>query len=103
MGNNNYADTGYLRYSYWAPFIGAVNQGESLSADEALALLEYNLKEQVGDAGNIRQIIDQFNFVDDTFKYSGLNARLAETEIVPFLERCEELLPRYSCGIGIWA
>jgi hypothetical protein len=103
MSNNNYADSGHMRYSYWAPFIGAANQGESLSADEALALLEYNLREQAGDAGNVRQIIDQFNFVDDTFKYSGLNARLAETEIMPFLARCEELLPRYSRGIGIWA
>ncbi len=103
LENDNYIDTEGLRYSYWAPFIGATNQGEKLDATQALNLLDYNLREQTKDGSNTRLIIDQFNFVDDTFKYTGSNARLAESEIEPFLQACAELLPRYCKGYGIWA
>ena len=108
-GSLDWLDNDYLldqpgtRYSYWAPFIGAANEGEELTAQQALALLDYNLAEQT-DRGSRRQlIIDQFNFVDDTFKYAGHNARLAESQVAPFLAACAEHLPRYSIGYGIWA
>jgi hypothetical protein len=103
LENDNYTDTKDLRYSYWAPFIGAANQGEELDATQALNLLDYNLREQTHDGANTGLIIDQFNFVDDTFKYTGSNARLAESEVEPFLQACAELLPRYCKGYGIWA
>jgi hypothetical protein len=103
LGNDDYADSSHLRCSYWAPFIGAANAGEQLSAGQALELLEYSLQEQTRGGVNTWQLIDQFNFVDDTFKYSGQHARIAETEIPDFLSAAGDLLVRHSMGIGIWA
>jgi hypothetical protein len=103
LGNDHYADSDHLRCSYWAPFIGAANEGELLTAEQALGLLEYTLKEQTSDGGNSWQFIDQFNFVDDTFKYSGQHARIVEAEVPGFLSAASPLLKRYSMGIGIWA
>ena len=103
LQNDYFADSDILRYSYWAPFIGAANQGEQLTAEQALGLLEYNLKEQTREGINTRLIVDQFNFVDDTFKYSGSNARLAQAEIEPFLQGSAQLLRDHCTGYGIWA
>ena len=103
LGNDYMLESDNTRYSYWAPFIGAANQGEELNADEAIALLDYNLGEQTAAGANRKLIIDQFNFVDDTFKYTGQNARLSAAQVPDFLEQCAEHLPRYCSGFGIWA
>lgn len=103
LANDYLLDSSDTRYSYWAPFIGAANEGEQLSAEQALALLDYNLDEQTGQGRDRKLIIDQFNFVDDTFKYTGQNARLALDQIPTFLDQCAEHLPRYCQGYGIWA
>ncbi len=103
LSNDYLMDSGALRLSYWAPFIGARNEGEKLQADEALSLLEHSLQEQTAKGSNTRLLIDQFNFIDDTHKYTDTHARLLESEIPGFLEACAKLLPRYSEGYGLWA
>jgi len=103
LENDDFAETRHPRYSYWAPFIGAENVGEELTSAQALNLLERSLRETTRDGENTAQIIDQFNFVDDTFKYAGQHARIAASELPAFVDGAAPLLLRYSDGMGIWA
>jgi len=70
---------------YWAPFWGALNQGEQLTADRSLVLFETLLRETSRD-GERRLFLDQFNFVDNTPGYEH-NAVLRPEEIATFLHR----------------
>ncbi len=103
LSNDDMKDSGALRLSYWAPFIGARNEGEKLTAEEAISLLVHSLNEQTEGGQSTGLLIDQFNFIDDTHKYTDTHARLLESQIPAFLDACADLLPRYSVGYGLWA
>lgn len=86
---------------YWAPFWGALNQGEQLEASRSLALLEALLKE-TGRGGDRPLFIDQFNFVDNTPGHEH-NAVLKPDEIAGFLHQSVCLMKSHGVrGYGIW-
>lgn len=103
LSNDDYRDLGGLRYSYWAPFMGAENAGEKLDAAQAAHLLEYMLGEVTAGGANSEQVVDQFNFVDEAPKFKGIHAEIQPGEVAPFLQRAAPLLRKFSRGYGVWA
>jgi len=91
-----------LRGSYWGAYYGANNQGELLSADEALKNFEFMLNEVTDHGKNINHIVEQFNFADNTPGFVG-HAKIDEQQLPAFLEGAAELLKQKSRGYGLWA
>lgn len=91
-----------LRGSYWGAFHGARNEGEILTANEALQNFEYMLNEISDNGRNINHIVEQFNFVDNTPGFDTHHARIAEQELPAFLEGSAHLLKEKSRGYGLW-
>lgn len=90
------------RGTYWAPFWGANNNGELLSATQALKNFEYFLKVVTNQGANTNHVIEQFNFYDNT-PYFPNNANIKPDEIDDFLLGAAPLLKDYSQGFGVWA
>ena len=86
---------------YWAPFWGALNQGEQLPAGRSLELFEVLLKQS--REKSVRPLfIDQFNFVDNTPGHES-NAVLRPEEIASFLHRSVCLMKANDVvGYGLW-
>jgi hypothetical protein len=101
--NDNYADWPTTRYSYWAPFMGADNEGELLSSERSLELLRYMMGLVTAQGQNCDHIIDQFNFVDDTASYKDVHAQIEPAEVNKFLEGAAPVLKKFSAGYGVWA
>jgi hypothetical protein len=92
-----------LRGSYWGPSFGARNEGELLTAGQALRNFEYMLNE-VSDGGkNPNHVVEQFNFVDNTPEFVGINAEIDTAELPEFLQGAAALLNEKSRGYGLWA
>lgn len=91
-----------MRGSYWGAYYGANNQGELLSAQEALNHFEFMLDEVSDHGKNINHVVEQFNFVDNTPGFVG-HARIDDTELPAFLQGAAELLKEKSRGYGLWA
>jgi len=92
-----------LRGSYWGAYYGANNQGELLTADQALRHFEDMLNEVSDDGKNINHIVEQFNFADNTPGYAGRHAQIENDELSGFLKGAAELLKQKSRGYGLWA
>ncbi|WP_374604668.1 hypothetical protein [Arenimonas sp.] len=85
---------------YWAPFWGALNQGERLPAARSLQLLD-SMLERFGEAGR-PMFIDQFNFVDNTPGYDN-NAVIRPEETAAFLHAAVCTMARHDVlGYGLW-
>ena len=92
-----------MRGSYWGAYFGARNEGESLTAGEALRNFKHMLI-QVSDHGkNTNHVVEQFNFADNTPGHVGKHARINKDELPAFLQGAAELLKEYSKGYGLWA
>lgn len=86
---------------YWAPFWGALNQGEQLPAARSLALLDALLAEAHRKSGR-PLFIDQFNFVDNTVGH-GHHAVIRPGETAAFLHAAVCILKRREVlGYGVW-
>ncbi|MEH6590799.1 MAG: hypothetical protein V7746_11100 [Halioglobus sp.] len=103
LSNDNYADLSTSRYSYWAPFMGAANEGEVLDVTAAAGLLAYMLGEVSDQGEHCNHIVDQFNFVDDSPKFRGIHASISSEDIPDFLHAAAPLLRQNSAGYGVWA
>jgi hypothetical protein len=101
IGHDLYLDDPNHRGTYWAPFWGANNQGELLTAEQALKNFEYFLKYISADGYNSNHVIEQFNFTDNT-PYFPNNANIVPIEINQFLLRSAPLLKQYTAGVGVW-
>ena len=101
--NDSFGDLPATRYTYWAPFMGAENKGETLDSEQALHLLAHALDEWTEGGKNPHHIIDQFNFVDDAPKFRGIHARIDDGQVSDFLRGAVPLLQSLSGGYGIWA
>jgi Domain of unknown function (DUF4915) len=97
--HDKYEDIGLPILTYWAPFMGAQNKGESLTAEEAIV----NLNSMIDRYKGIEQIVNQFNFVDRTPEFQGIHAQILEDEIETFLSRSAEILATRCLGFGLWA
>ena len=101
--NDSYADIAPLRFTYWAPFMGAKNKGEKLEADQAARLLEHMLDEVSRHGEHPAHVVDQFNFIDETPAYKGVHAEIEDVEISDFLQLAVPMLRQKSRGYGVWA
>ncbi len=102
VGHDLYLDEPNHRGSYWAPFWGAANQGELLTAEQALKNFKYFLKYITDDGRSINHVIEQFNFTDNT-PYFPNNANIEPDQLEEFLLAAVPLLKKYSVGVGVWA
>jgi hypothetical protein len=102
LENDTFCDAS-ARYSYWAPFMGAENEGERLSAEDSAGLLEHMLREVMQQSQGVGHLVDQFNFVDDSYDEESMLARIETVQVGEFLRLAAPLLRRYSRGYGIWA
>lgn len=102
VGHDLYLQEKNHRGTYWAPFWGAENKGELLSAEQALINFEHFLKVVTNDQENTNHVIEQFNFYDNT-PYFPNNANIKPEEIDDFLLGSAALLKDYSQGFGVWA
>ncbi len=101
VGHDLYLDEPNHRGSYWAPFWGAANQGELLTAEQALKNFKYFLKYITDDGRSINHVIEQFNFTDNT-PYFPNNANIEPDQLGEFLISAAPLLKKYSVGAGVW-
>lgn len=87
---------------YWAPFWGARNEGERLSADEALRLLRVLLGEAREFSGGLPLFVDQLNVIDNTVGY-GHHAALADDALDDFMAGAGcALREAGAIGYGYW-
>jgi hypothetical protein len=91
-----------LRGSYWGAYYGARNEGELLTAKQALRNFDQMLNEVSDHGKNINHIVEQFNFADNTPGFVG-HAQIDPDELPAFLEGAAELLKEKSRGYGLWA
>jgi hypothetical protein len=103
ISNDDYSDYSELRFSYWAPFMGAENRGERLDAEQAAHLFGHMLDEVSYQGSRPRHIVDQFNFVDEAPKFKGIHAEIRDEQVARFLQLSAPLLLEKSRGYGIWA
>lgn len=103
LDNDFFSDWEPRRYAYWAPFMGADNVGEALSAEQALASLDFMLRSTSEGISSPSQIIEQFNYIDDTAQYAGQHAEIAAKQLPAFLRGAADLLAKHSGGYGLWA
>ncbi len=92
-----------MRGSYWGAYYWAKNQGELLTAREALKNFEIMLNEVSDQGKNINHIVEQFNFADNTPGYVDHHAQIDPRELPAFLKGAAELLKQKSRGYGLWA
>lgn len=88
---------------YWAPFWGAENRGETLSAERAAELFTTLLAEAVAGSGGSPLFVDQFNVIDNTLGHAH-NATLATEALPDFMTRAGCALHRAKAlGYGYWS
>ncbi len=97
-----YLEEKNLRGTYWAPFWGAANNGELISAKQALDTFHYFLKMVSDNGKNTNHVLEQFNFYDNTIHYPN-HANIKPDEIETFLIGAQPLIEKYSKGFGVWA
>ncbi|WP_374473775.1 hypothetical protein [Arenimonas sp.] len=86
---------------YWAPYWGALNQGEQLPATRSLELLDAMLA-QVAEKSDAPVFIDQFNVVDNTPGHEH-NAVIRPEETAAFLHASVCTMKRRGVlGYGYW-
>ncbi len=101
IGHDLYLQEKNHRGTYWAPFWGAENKGELLSAEQALKNFKYFLKVVTDQGKNTNHVIEQFNFYDNT-PYFPNNANIKPEDIGNFLIQSGPMLAEYSQGFGVW-
>lgn len=91
------------RYGYWAPYYGASNTGELLTARQAMRGLEYSLDVTNGIGKHADIVLEQFNIVDNTLVFSGAHARIEPDDLPGFLILAAPVIARRTAGYGLWA
>ncbi len=102
IAHDLHLDSKNHRGTYWAPFWGADNNYETLTLKQALFNFEYFLNYITDNGKATNQIIEQFNFVDNT-PYFPNHAKLNPQDVDKFLLQTTALLKKYSRGYGLWA
>ncbi|MGL5005702.1 MAG: hypothetical protein ACRDAM_22465, partial [Casimicrobium sp.] len=89
------------RATYWGPFYGARNVGESISAQEAIKSMEYLLAVADPEAkGDL--FVEQFNFFENNLLLAPMHARLGADQWESFFHQSAQLLAKSFSGYGIW-
>lgn len=90
----------YVATMYGIP-MGFENNGERVSADEALEHTEYILGNFLDQNGGKPVYVEQFLFLDNTPKFAK-NAQIRKEEVGSYLEKVGDVLSKYTRGYGIW-
>ncbi|MEZ7198649.1 hypothetical protein [Pseudodesulfovibrio karagichevae] len=88
--------------AYWAPYYGATNTGQPLTADKALKSVDWliaKLGTVLGDASHVW--LDQMNIVDNTYGTDN-NDYIAPQEMKAFLQGIAERIPSKFHGYALW-
>jgi hypothetical protein len=89
------------RATYWGPFYGARNVGESITAAEAISSMRYLLA--VADPNSKRDLfVEQFNFFENNLLLAPMHARLGHDQWEDFFASAAKLLATSFAGYGIW-
>jgi hypothetical protein len=89
------------RATYWGPFYGARNEGETISAKEAIKSMNYLLA--VADPeGKGDLFVEQFNFFENNLLLAPMHARLGADQWDEFFHESAVLLAKSFSGYGIW-
>ncbi len=93
-------DATYVALMYGVP-IGHLNQGEKLTASEALAKSEQMLDEVMEYTDGKLLYIEQFLYMDNTvgFEY---NAQVKDDELAEYILDMADVLKGCSMGYGVW-
>lgn len=90
-------------YLYWGPFMGALNEGDAITADLALRLLVIALERaQALSSPEASVIISQFNYRDNTPGFSH-NSRIMPEQMDEFIRRSAPILRQYCTGVFTWS
>ena len=90
-------------YFYWGPFMGAPNQGDEISADQAMQLLKSATEKIHALAPQAISItLAQFNFVDNTPGFSR-NSRIQREGLEDFLVKASRYLALSSIPTYTWS
>jgi hypothetical protein len=85
---------------YYAPYLGQANNGERLTAAQAIAGMR-RVMDIVGRRTRNRLFIDQFNVVFNTPGFDR-HARIADAEIGAFFDKAASELALSTLGYGLW-
>jgi hypothetical protein len=86
--------------TYWAPAMGAINQGETDTAQTAIDRFVYMQKAILANTDN-RLFVEQFLYTDNTPKMRH-NAIIAPAEMRAFLLGMPGPLLQYTSGYALW-
>ncbi len=89
------------RATYWGPFYGARNVGETISTQDAIKSMQYLLA--VADPlakGDL--FVEQFNFFENNLLLAPMHARLGNDQWASFFHESSQLLAKSFSGYGIW-
>jgi hypothetical protein len=100
---DNFSDWSGQKMLYWGPFFGAQNQGEKLTAKEAMRGFEYLLSRYEATGANNKPVVDQFNFTDETLLFANHNAKIKSDEISAFIVGTADVLRKSTGGYALWA
>lgn len=90
----------YTATMYGIP-MGCENNGERISADEALEKTKYMLSGLLSQNKGKPIYVEQFLFMDNNPKFL-YNAQIKDEEITDYLEMATDVLLDYTAGYGIW-
>ena len=100
--NDVQTDDPRIRATYWAPYFGARNEGETLSSKEALRLFDYFLDVATRYGRNTNHIVEQFNFSDNSPHFDGVHAQIDSLQMREFIKGATRGLRDRSRGYGLW-
>lgn len=86
---------------YYAPFMGAENKGELLSAERGLELFKYLLSRVQKYTKQKKIFVDQFNILDNT-PGAEKNAQIDPKELPRFMEALPAILVQQTEGFAYW-
>lgn len=90
------------RACYFAPYLGARNEGEEVDAPTLLARLQFALNLMTDNGRYNNLFVEQFNYIDNHPDTIATNAKISGEEVDKFIESAAPLLLKHSVGYGVW-
>ena len=94
-------DNGDITTVYYAPHLAQQNQGERLTAEQALRSLRQVFETGVRPFTKNRLFVEQFNVVFNTPGCES-HARQADAELGPFMDLAADYMGKAMFGYGLW-
>ena len=88
--------------TYWAPYFGAKNNGETLKGIDAAKSFNWMFDLISAEVPTAKPFVDQFNFYDNS-PGTETNAKIGDDQYVDFFNRASKILLTRSSGYSLWA